>query len=103
MKSKIKSNSIGSDVINLTGSKVATTLIALLSSMLLSRFRSLIEYGTYSQLLMAINLVCSVIMLGLPNCINYFLAKTEIGQERDRFLSVSRIVAMAFCGPRSWC
>lgn len=88
MRSKKESNGIGSDVIKLTGSKVATTLIALISSMLLSRFRSLTEYGTYSQILMAINLVCSIIMLGLPNCINYFLAKTEIGQERDHFLSV---------------
>ena len=88
MRSKKGSNSIGSDAIKLTGSKVATTVIALISSMLLSRFRSLTEYGTYSQLLMAINLVCSIIMLGLPNSINYFLAKTETDHERDRFLSV---------------
>lgn len=79
---------IGFDSIKLTGSKVATMLISLISSMLLSRFRTLTEYGTYSQLLMAINLVCSIIMLGLPNSINYFLAKAQTEQERDRFLSV---------------
>ena len=88
MRNKKESNRIGSDAIKLTGSKVATTFIALISSMLLSRFRSLTEYGTYSQLLMAINLVCSLIMLGLPNSINYFLAKAETGKERERFLSV---------------
>lgn len=88
MKINNESSHIGSDAIKLTGSKVATTFIALISSMLLSRFRSLTEYGTYSQLLMAINLVCSLIMLGLPNSINYFLAKDETGKQRERFLSV---------------
>ena len=88
MESKEKSNRIGSDAVKLTGSKVITMLIALVSSMLLSRFRTLTEYGTYSQLLMAINLVCSIIMLGLPNSINYFLAKAETEQEKGRFLSV---------------
>ena len=63
-------------------------LISLVSSMLLSRFRSLTEYGTYSQLLMAINLVCSALMLGLPNSLNYFIAKAESQEEKDKFLSV---------------
>lgn len=79
---------IGSDTLKLTGSKLVTTLIALISSMLLSRFRSLTEYGTYSQLLMAINLMCSLIMLGLPNSINYFLAKAQTEKEKNQFLSV---------------
>ncbi len=88
MNNTVGNTRIGSDSVKLTCSKVATTLIALISSMLLARFRSLTEYGTYSQLLMAINLVCSIIMLGLPNSINYFLAKSETDEERDRFLSV---------------
>lgn len=83
-----KNSHIGSDALKLTGSKVITMLISLISSMLLARFRTLTEYGTYSQLLMAINLVCSLIMLGLPNSINFFLAKAETEQERDRFLSL---------------
>lgn len=88
MKSNNEKSRIGFDAIKLTGSKVATTFIALISSMLLSRFRSLTEYGTYSQLLMAINLVCSIIMLGLPNSINYFLSKADRGEERERFMAV---------------
>lgn len=79
---------IGSDTIKMTGSKVITMMIAMISSMLLSRFRTLTEYGTYSQLLMAINLVCSIMMLGLPNSINYFLAKSRTERERAKFLSV---------------
>ena len=88
MRSKRESKHIGSDAIKLTGSKIITMFIALISSMLLSRFRSLTEYGTYSQLLMAINLVCSIIMLGLPNSINYFLAKTEASKERGKWKTV---------------
>lgn len=81
-------NHIGSDTIKMTCSKVITMMIAMISSMLLSRFRTLTEYGTYSQLLMAINLVCSIMMLGLPNSINYFLAKSRTERERAKFLSV---------------
>ena len=88
MKDNESRSGVGSDAVRLTASKVATMAISMVSSMLLSRFRTLTEYGTYSQLLMAINLVCSIIMLGLPNSINYFLAKAETEQERARFLSV---------------
>lgn len=79
---------LGSDTIKLTASKVITMLIGLVSSMLLSRFRSLTEYGTYSQLLMVINLACSLIMLGLPNSLNYFIARADNEEERGKFLSV---------------
>ncbi len=73
---------------SLTASKVAVTLITLLTGMLLSRFRTLEEYGTYSQLKLVINLVTSLVMLGLPNSLNYFLAKADSDKERASFLSV---------------
>ena len=86
--SELKKNRIGNDALLLTGSKVLTSLIGLVSAMLLSRFRTLTEYGTYSQLMMAVNLFCSLFMLGLPNCINYFLARAQTEEERGKFLSV---------------
>ena len=64
--------SIGSDALKLTISKLITMAIALVNAMLLSRFRTLEEYGTYSQLLLIINLATTFFMLGLPNSINYF-------------------------------
>lgn len=78
----------GSNAVKLTVAKIITMAVSLVSSMLLSRFRSLTEYGTYSQLLMAINLVSSLFMLGLPNSINYFLGKSYSDKERTDFLSV---------------
>ncbi|HHX31533.1 MAG TPA: polysaccharide biosynthesis protein [Bacteroidales bacterium] len=80
--------SLGSDAMKLTTSKVITMGISMVSAMLLSRFRSLEEYGTYSQILMVVNLMTSLIMLGLPNSINYFLARAETDKEREKFLSV---------------
>lgn len=79
--------SIATDAVKLTSSKIITLTIALVTSMLLSRFRSLEEYGTYSQLLLMINLFTTIFMMGLPNSINYFLARAEDGEQRRRFLS----------------
>lgn len=79
---------IGRDAVSLTVSKMIVLLIAMVSSMLLSRFRSFEEYGTYSQLLMVITLVTTVIMMGLPNSLNYFLAGADTDQDRRHFLSV---------------
>ena len=60
----------------------------MLTTMLLSRFRTLEEYGTYSQMLLAINLVATFFMLGLPNSINYFIGRAETEEEKQKFLSV---------------
>ncbi|MBK5253009.1 MAG: polysaccharide biosynthesis protein [Peptostreptococcaceae bacterium] len=79
--------SIGSDVLKLSASKIITMTISLITAMLLSRFRTLEEYGTYSQILLVINLATAVFMLGLPNSINFFLARAENEKEKERFIS----------------
>lgn len=83
-----KKASVGKDAVTLTISKIMVSLIGLITSMLLARFRTLEEYGTYSQIIMVTNLVTTIILLGLPNSINYFLAKTDDEAERQYFLSV---------------
>lgn len=88
---------IGKDAVILTIAKIITTCISLLSAMLLSRFRSLEEYGTYSQLLIIINLTTSLLMLGLPNSINYFLARADTPEEREHFLSVYYTLNSLLC------
>ncbi len=79
---------LGVEAVRLTLSKVITLCIALITTMLLSRFRTTEEYGTYSQLLLVINLITTLIILGLPNSINFFLARAESEKERRNFLSV---------------
>lgn len=82
-----KKSSIVGDTIILTISKITTLCITMISAMLLSRFRTLEEYGTYSQLMMIISLSSSLFMLGLPNSINYFLARSETNIEKQKFLN----------------
>ena len=83
-----RKSSLGGDIVKLSFSKVGISVIALVTGMLLSRFRTLEEYGTYSQMTLVINLLSTVIMLGLPNSLNYFLAKADNNKERQEFLSV---------------
>ena len=82
------SSSLGGNVVQLTISKVISLCITMLTTMLLSRFRTYTEYGTYSQLLLVVNLCSSLFMLGLPGSVNYFLARAETQAERRKFLSV---------------
>lgn len=81
-------NSLGKDAVSLTVSKIITMILSMAVSMMLARFRTLEEYGTYSQMLLVINLVSTLLMLGLPNSINYFLSRAENDEQRKRFLSV---------------
>ncbi len=81
------SKGLGKEALHLTIAKVITICITLATNMLLARFRTLEEYGTYSQITMVISLGSSFFMFGLPNCINYFLALAETSDERKKFLS----------------
>jgi len=77
----------GGEVIKLTISRLITTVITIVSAMILSRYLSLGEYGTYSQLIMLTNIFSGLLMLGLPNSINFFLVNSNL-KEKERFLSV---------------
>lgn len=70
----------------LTFSKMFNLIITMTTSMLLSRFRTLEEYGTYSQLSLVINLITTVCLLGIPNAINYFWPRTDTLEERKDFM-----------------
>ncbi|MBO5891086.1 MAG: oligosaccharide flippase family protein [Oscillospiraceae bacterium] len=83
-----KSTSLGKETVLLTVSKMTTLAITMLTSMMLSRFRSFAEYGTYSQLTLVVTLFTSIFMLGLPNSINYFLARANSKLEQQKFLGV---------------
>lgn len=71
----------------LTASRMVNLTITIATSMLLSRFRSLEEYGTYSQLTLTLNLLTTLCLLGIPNAINFFLPRTETNAERQKFLN----------------
>lgn len=79
---------VGKGAAHLTFARIVTLTISLVTNMLLSRFRTVAEYGTYSQLMLVITLATSFMMLGLPNSVNYFLARADTQEERINFLSV---------------
>lgn len=81
-------STVGGDALKLTASRLITAAISFVSVMLLSRLLSLEEYGTYSQLLLVTNVMSTLLMLGLPFSINYYLARAETVKERKSFLSV---------------
>lgn len=84
----MSNNSLAGDATKLTIMKIMTTLLTMLSTMLLSRFRTLEEYGTYSQLQLVITVVVTILMAGLPNSINFFAAKARNLEEQKSFMSI---------------
>lgn len=81
-------NNLSANAMILTASKILNTAIALLSTMLLARFRTLEEYGTYSQIQSVVSIATAVLLLGLPNSINFFLPRAETQKQKDVFLSL---------------
>lgn len=72
----------------LTVSKIVTVGINMFIVMLLSRFRTLEEYGTFSQINIVNTVATSIIAIGLPTGINYFLNRTQDEAKKKDFLSV---------------
>ena len=90
-------NKLGKNAAHLTVAKTITMLLTLITGVLLSHFRTLEEYGTYSQIMLAITTAISFLMLGLPNSTNYFLARADSGEERKKFLSVYYTLNTTLC------
>lgn len=86
-KEIVSESKINKDIGKLTISKVLTAIIAAVTSMLLARYRTLLEYGTYSQMLIVINIFTSIFMLGLPNSLNYFISRADSDEERQKFVN----------------
>ncbi|MGN1268609.1 MAG: lipopolysaccharide biosynthesis protein, partial [Candidatus Aphodocola sp.] len=83
----MKNKSIKKDATILTISKMVNLIITMFTAMLLSRFRSLEEYGVYSELSLVLSLLTTLCLLGLPNAINFFLPRAENEEEKKKFLS----------------
>lgn len=79
--------STGKNAFWLTATKILSLAINMLVVMILSRYRSLEEYGVFSQITLVTTLGSSIFMLGMPGSINYFLNRAENKQEQNKFLS----------------
>lgn len=83
MNVKIATNSL-----LLTVARVLSMLIMILYFMILSRFLTLKEYGTFNQILLVSNLATIVFGLGLSSSVNYFMAKEDSIKGKSKFLSI---------------
>ncbi len=88
-------NKISHGALILTVTNLIISLLGLASSMLLSRYRTLDEYGTYSQVIMVTELVSTVLLMGLPQTVSYFMSRAENDGERRRFFTLYSILSTA--------
>ena len=66
---------IGNDAVKVTIAKIIAQALSMVVAMLMARFLTLEENGTYSQVILVINMVLSLFMLGLPNSMNYYMGR----------------------------
>lgn len=86
----------GKNTITLTISKVLSLAMSIGITVILSRYRTLEEYGTYAQLILIVNLSVSILSFGINNSINYFLGKFEHKNDRDIFIGTYFILNTLF-------
>lgn len=82
----LKGRKIASNSLKLSIAQIITMGISMITAMMLSRFRTLEEYGTYSQLLMTSAIIVSFFSAGFAQCINYFIANEEAEEKRSSFI-----------------
>lgn len=90
-----RSGKIGTNGALLSASKILNLTISLITSMLLARFRTLEEYGTFSEINTVVNLAVAIFCIGLPSCLNYFVPRCENQEEQDQFVSLYYVMNTA--------
>ncbi len=79
-------NNIAKDSFILTFTQFVTLGVNMVNAMLLSRFRTLGEYGTYNQVMTVCTVIITFFSAGFSQCINYFLGKCENDNEKASFV-----------------
>lgn len=82
-----KTGSVGIDFIVLSAVKVVTAVSGMLTTAILSRRYSLEQYGTYSQALVTVAIVSSLILFALADASNYFFNRSDNRDERKRYIN----------------
>lgn len=86
MKNRMQ-NRLGFNALQITISKILTLLVSTITTMVLVRYMSVSEYGTYSALLITVQIVSVLFLFGLPNSINYFLVRAATEEDKRQFIS----------------
>lgn len=84
---KEKKNSLLNIAGVLTASNIIVQIVTLLSVMLLTRYLSKTEYGTYSQIMMIVQMCTAIFSLGMPDSLNYFVVNADDEEKTGKFIS----------------
>ncbi len=88
---------VGNEAIRVSIAKTVSQVVFLVAAMLMSRYLTLEEYGTYSQVVLIVTMLTSIFMLGLPNSMNYFMGRAEDEIQKKEFLSVFYSLCTLLC------
>ena len=86
---KIKSsllNGLSGDALLLTFIKIITMSLGLISTRLLSQYLSVYDYGTYSQVMLIVATVSSLIILGMTDGVNFFYSGEADNSKRESYI-----------------
>ena len=64
---------------------------SIVSSMILSRYFTKSDYGTYKQVMYVYNTLLSVFTLGLPKAFSYFLPRVELSQSKNLIAKITKL------------
>ena len=85
IKNKLKGAS--ADSIILIFVRLVTTALSFVMTRLLSQHLSVLEYGTYSQVMLLISTISSLTILGMMDGVNFFFCKEKDEKKRDAYLA----------------
>ena len=69
-------------------------VIMLILAMILSRYLPVADYGSYQQLFMIYTILVTVVSLGLPASIHYFIAKADSKEEEKACITQTYIILL---------
>ena len=69
-----------------------TFSFAIVSSMILSRFLSKIDYGTYKQVIYVYNTLLTIFTVGLPQAFGYFLPRVKRREGRSLVMKITYVL-----------
>ena len=83
----IPSKGLSSDAVWLTVIKLMTTVVGLVVTRLLSEYLSVLEYGTYSQIMLLVATIASITIFGMMDGANFFYARASHSETRDSYVA----------------
>lgn len=93
----MKSKNIGKKSLILSVCNITTLIITMVISMIVARYRTLGENGTYSQIMLIVNTIISFAVLGIPNSITYFVGRSKNEQDKEKYIGTYYTIMLVIC------